>query len=379
MNATATDSKKVMTPQQNVVRGQRRMLLMYGLPAVIVLVGATLWMTGGRFASTDDAYVQQDMITVSSDISGRITEVNVTENQPVKAGDVLFTFDQVPYELALQDAKAAVVNAETQVASLKADYANAQADIKDASANLALQQLASKRLQALLPSGAASQAQVDTATYQLKAAQQKLAAAKSMADKSVAALQGNVEIAPQDHALVQAAMARLGQAQVDLSHTIVIAPSDGVITQTNRLQVGQYVQPATAVMSLVKTGKTWVEANFKETDLTNMRPGQPATVTVDAYPGLKIEGEVESLGAGTGAQFSLLPAQNATGNWVKVVQRVPVRLLLKSVPEGFSLQSGLSVSAEVDTGHRRLYRYFNSEPHKLVAQQNKTPWQAAEK
>ncbi|MBI1309157.1 MAG: HlyD family efflux transporter periplasmic adaptor subunit [Proteobacteria bacterium] len=350
------------TPEQQ----QRRRLLMWGVPTLVVLVGVFFWLYEGRFESTDDAYVQQDMIMVSSDISGRITAVNVTENQPVQTGQVLFTFDPVPYELALQNAKAAVVNATAQVEQLKGDYRQSEADIGEAKANLALQQATAQRLEALRPSGAASQAQVDAATYQLKAARDKLASAQSAAAKALAALQGNPDIETGNHALVQAAEARLGQAQVDLSHTTVVAPADGMIAQTGKLQVGQYLQPGSAVMSLVKSGRTWVEANFKETQLTYMRVGQPATVSVDAYPGVTLGAVVESLGAGTGAQFSLLPAQNATGNWVKVVQRVPVRLRLTQLPAGVRLQSGLSVVAEVDTGHRRLYRYLHHAPHQDV-------------
>lgn len=363
------------TPSSPAKKPNRRQLLMWGVPAAVVLVGGYLWLTTGRYAGTDDAYIQQDMITVSSDISGRITGVHVTENQPVQAGQVLFTFDPVPYQLALQNAQAGVANATAQVAALKADYAQAQADIAEAAADTHLQQTNVKRLTALRAADAASQAQLDNAVYQLKTAQQKLATARADSAKALAALQDDPGIAPESHALVLAAQARLGQAQVDLSHTVVTAPSPGLITQTNRLQLGQYVQPGAAVMSLVKTGKTWVEANFKETDLTYMRRGQPASVTVDAYPGTTLAAVVESMGAGTGAQFSLLPAQNATGNWVKVVQRVPVRLLLKNLPRGVTLQSGLSVSAQVDTGHTRLYRYLHTGPHAAtVAQQVSASW-----
>jgi membrane fusion protein (multidrug efflux system) len=341
---------------------------MYGLPAVAVIVGACFWFTTGRYVSTDDAYVGQDMVTISSDISGRITSVNVAENQRVNAGDVLFTFDDVPYKLALQNAQANVTSAVTQVRQLKAAHVQAQADLHDAIANLTLQQKAFDRISSLAPTGAASQSQLDTATYNLKAAKQRLATAQSNSDKTLAALQDDPDIASEDHALVQAALAKLGQAQVDMSHTIVVAPSSGTIAQTGKLQVGQYLQPATAVMSLVKNGDTWVDANFKETDLTYMRVGQPATVEIDAYPGQQFKATVASFGAGTGAQFSLLPAQNATGNWVKVVQRVPVRLHLQ-LPQGLILQTGLSVSAEVDTGHDRLYRYLSGDSALPVANQ----------
>ncbi len=375
MNPTAAP-KPEPTPQQK----RRRALLMWGLPTIAVIAAGYFWLTTGRYVGTDDAYVGQDMVTISSDISGRVTSVNVAENQRVNAGDVLFTFDDIPYKLALQNAQANVTSAIIQVRQYKAAHLQAQADLHDAIANLTLQQKSFDRVSSLVPTGAASQSQFDTATYNLKAAKQRLATAQGNSDKTLAALQDDPDIAPEDHALVQAALAKLGQAQADMSHTIVTAPSAGTIAQTGKLQVGQYLQPATAVMSLVKSGDTWVDANFKETDLTYMRVGQPATVTIDAYPGQEFKATIASFGAGTGAQFSLLPAQNATGNWVKVVQRVPVRLHLQ-LPQGLVLQSGLSVSAEVDTGHNRLYRYLSGgsvlpvdKPAPAATQPSSTLW-----
>jgi len=340
-------------------KGARKLAVMVALPAALALAGGYFWLFGGRYVDTNNAYVGRDMVTVSSDISGRITSVKVAENQAVKAGDVLFTFDDAPYKLALQESEAGVVDARAQVAELKAAYTQGQAQVAQAQANLALQQKQYDRYKTLAASNAASQSQLDDAAYALKAAAAGLSVAKDTAAKALAALEDSPTMAIDERALVKQAVAKRDQAVIDLSHTIVIAPADGIVTQTGKLQVGQYLQPGVPVFELVKTARTWVDANFKETQLTHMQVGQPAVVEVDTYPGVVLHGVVVSIGAGTGAQFSVLPAENATGNWVKVVQRVPVRVLLDAPPAGVVLRAGLSADVDVDTGRTRLQRMLD--------------------
>jgi membrane fusion protein (multidrug efflux system) len=210
-----------------------------------------------------------------------------------------------------------------------------------------------ERQSRLAGQGYAAQARLDEVRYDLQAAEQRVAKARESVAGALAALGGDSNIAADQHPRVLEAIARRDQAKLDLEHSVVYAPTNGVVSQTDRLQVGQYIPTGTPVLSLVESDDRLVEANFKETDLTYMRPGQPATVELDAFPGKVFTARVDSIGAGTGSEFSLLPAQNATGNWVKVVQRVPVRVRLEEDLPDVSLRAGLSADVEVDTGHVR--------------------------
>lgn len=340
-------------PVPQKANNRRRWLLMAAVPVVIVLIGGYFWLTGGRYVSTDDAYVQQARVTITSKVSGQIVDVAVHENQLVKAGDVLFRIDPQPYEIALHQAEAAVAAARLNVEQLRSAYRQATTQLKIAKDTLNFQQSTFQRQKDLLAKGVTSQAAYDAAENNLRSAEQAVAQADQQVASATAALSGNPDIATDDHPAVLQALAALDQAKLNLAETEVKAPADGVVAQTDKLNVGQYVtNPSgnpTALLSLVKTGDTWVEANYKETDLTKMHAGQTAEVEVDAYPGHKLQGVIDSIGAGTGAEFSLLPAQNATGNWVKVVQRVPVRVHLDQPPADLALRTGLSVSVTVDT------------------------------
>ncbi len=328
-------------------RSRRRFVVMAAVPLLLATIGGYFWLTGGRYASTDNAYVQQDKVTITADVSGRIVEVDARENDHVATGDVLFRIDAEPYRIALAGAEAALASARLQVEQLRAAYEQAIAEEKAAQDDVAFTQKSFDRQQGLLDKGVASQANFDTAENDLHAAQQALSQAIQRREAALAALGGDPSIPTDKHPAVLAATAQRDRAQLDLQNTDVTAPSDGVVAQSERLQVGQYVTAATPVLALVETGHSWIEANFKETDLTHMKAGEPATITIDAYPGRTLTGTVESIGAGTGAEFSLLPAQNATGNWVKVVQRVPVRIGF-SEPVDLPLRSGLSANVSVD-------------------------------
>jgi membrane fusion protein (multidrug efflux system) len=333
-------------------RNRFRYAIMAIVPLILIAVGAYWWLTGGRYASTDNAYVRQDKVTVTADVSGRIVDVEVGENQRVNAGDLLFRIDPAPYRITLAGAEAALASARLQVEQLRAAYEQAVAEEKTATDDLAFKQKAFDRQKGLLAKGIASQATYEEAENDLHAAQDAQIQGQQRTQSARAALGGDPSIATDTHPMVLAALAKRDQAALDLKNTEARAPISGVIAQSGRLQVGGYVtSPAmmpTPMLSIVETGDSYVEANFKETDLTNMKIGQKATVSVDAYPGHSYEGEVASIGAGTGAEFAVLPAQNATGNWIKVVQRVPVRIHF-AAPVDIPLRSGLSASVSVDT------------------------------
>jgi membrane fusion protein (multidrug efflux system) len=333
--------------------GSRRLILMVAVPLVLVVAGGYFWLNGGRYEDTDNAYVQQAKVSLSADISGRITSVNVGENQPVKAGAVLFTIDPQPYQIALDQANAALASARVNVAQLKVGYGTAQAQLKSAQATLLIRQAAFDRQNALVQQGVNSNSTLDDTKLSLQTAQTAVDLANQQVAAAAAALGGDPNIDTDKHPAVLAAQAATEQAQRNLSKTTVVAPADGIVANVASLNAGQFVAAGTAIASLVETDGTWVEANFKETQLTDIRVGQPVSVGIDAFPG-KLQGTVESLGAATGSEFSLIPAQNATGNWVKVVQRIPVRIKLPANVDGTVFKTGMSAAVTVDTGHSTL-------------------------
>jgi membrane fusion protein (multidrug efflux system) len=334
-------------------RGSRRLILMVAVPLVLVVAGGWFWLTGGRYEDTDNAFVQQSKVSVSADIAGRITSVNVGENQIVKAGDVLFTIDPQPYQIALDQANAALATARVNVEQLKVAYGTAQAQLKAAQATLQIRQEAFDRKQALVKQGVNSDSTLDDVKLALQQAQATLDLANQQVAASTAALGGDPQIVTDKHPAVLAAQAAVEAAQRNLTKSTVVAPAGGIISNVSSLNVGQFVATGTTIASLVETDAAWVEANFKETQLTEIKVGQPADVKIDAYPG-KLQGTVESIGAATGAEFSLIPAQNATGNWVKVVQRIPVRIKLPATSGDSVLRTGMSASVTVDTGRSTL-------------------------
>ena len=333
-------------------RGRRR-LLIAALPLALALGGGYLWATGGRYVATEDAYVKQDRVSVVPQVSGQIDRVMVGENDVVKAGETLFTIDPAVYRSIVDEDRAKLESARLEVEKLKAAYAQAVSEAATAGEALATAQTQDDRQRALLKTGVVPQATADDSALKLQQAKGALAQAESRVLSAKAALAGNPEIATDQHPAVMEALATLRGAELDLANTTVRAPADGVVSQTTRLQHGQYVTPSAAVLTLVATDDTWIEANFKETDLTHMVEGQPVEVTLDTYPGRTLKGEIGSIGAGTGSEFALLPAQNASGNWVKVVQRVPLRVQLEDGQDLPPLRTGMSAGVEVDTGHAR--------------------------
>ena len=330
-----------------------RLILMIVVPLILVLGGLYFWLTGGRYEDTDNAYVTQPIVSISPDVSGRVTEIDVKENQSVKQGAVLFKIDPAPFRIALDQANAALSAARLNVQQLKVNYTSAQAKLAADKQTLVIQQRTQSRNNDLAAKGVATAADVDQGLLAVQQAQAAVTLDQQSVAGALVALNGDPDIKTDDHPAVQTALSQVEQAKLNLSKTTVVAPADGIISQIPSFNVGQYVAAGTTIVSLVETDDTWVEANFKETQLGDIRVGQPATVIVDAYGGTTLHGTVQSIQAATGAVFSLIPAQNATGNWVKVVQRVPVRIDFKADPDE-PLASGMSATATVDTGKTTL-------------------------
>lgn len=330
-------------------RKKPKKLLMAALPLALVAGGAYVWLETGRYESTENAAVQQARITVASSLSGRVTEVFITDNAKVKAGDPLFRIDPQPYQLALAQADAALAQARLGVEQLRAAYRVAQAQEKVAQDTADYLQAELERQQAITKRGAGTQSDLDAARHDASSAQESLAAAKQGVEAALAALGGNADIETDQHPTVQAAQVARDRAAYNLGISTVVAPADGVIYKADSFKPGQFVTAGASLFSLVETGDTWIEANFKETQIGKMAPGQSAEIDFDTFPGKTFEGVVAAVGAGTGAEFSILPAQNATGNWVKVTQRVPVMVRLAPGTVMPDLRAGLSASVTVDT------------------------------
>jgi len=355
----AVDGRPAILGRRRSWRQRLRLPLMLVGPIVVLLAAGWWYLTTGRYVSTDDAYVDAARISISNDVSGRVAEIDVRDNELVTAGQVLFKLDQRPFVIAVEEAKAQLASIKLQIESMKATYQQKKADAAATEATLIYQQRELERQQRLLTSGTASQAQYDQTNHAYKIAREQLASKEQDVASTLASLGGNPDIPVAQHPMVQHAQAALDRAELNLSYTVVRAPEAGIVTKVDQLQVGNWVQGVntgaapTALFSLVSTKRLWVTANFKETELTHMRPGQDATVEVDTYPDTVFHAEVESLSPGTGLTFSLLPAENATGNWVKVVQRLPVRLSLDRSDAAAPLRAGLSATVQVDTRHRR--------------------------
>ncbi|MBS0253882.1 MAG: HlyD family secretion protein [Proteobacteria bacterium] len=325
----------------------RRLALMVAGPVVLIGAALVYYLATDHYVSTDNAFIRQDKVSVSAELTGRIVAVGVRENQSVKAGDLLFRLDPEPYRIAVAQADAALAAADVKVVGMEADLSTKGADIATARSGLAYAQEQYNRTAALIQRGFATKAQMDAATQSLAAARGALSNAEGAAIKARAAL-ATSSVAPGVNPTVLAAQAQKRQALYNLARTEVRAPVSGTVSQADRLLTGQLMLTGLPAVTIVVSDKSWVEANFKETDLSHMRVGQPAELWFDAYPGLRLKGHVASIGAGTGSEFSVLPAQNANGNWVKVTQRVPVRIAIDS-PATRQLIAGLSTNVRVDT------------------------------
>jgi membrane fusion protein (multidrug efflux system) len=337
----SAETPKVKRKQRKVTgKGWLRTFLMLIVPALLLVGGGYYWLMSGGSVSTDDAQIKQDIVSVSAQVTGPIQQVFVKDGAKVKRGDLLFRIDPAPFKVALEQAQAQLAAARLQTSQLRTQAAGTGADITGEQANLAIKRNALSRQQALLAKGFTTRSDYDDALNEVKTAEQDLADARARAANAHAAL------APGEQPSIAQAQAAVDKARLDLSRTEVRAPMDGIVENADNLQIGQMAVTGLGMLSLVHSQEAWVEANFKEKDVGRMHSGERASIEVDAYTGKKFEAHVRSIGAGTGSEFSLLPAQNANGNWVKVTQRVPVRIVFNKTPDQ-PMIAGLSVDATV--------------------------------
>lgn len=339
--ATVAGAIAADAPAELEQKPRRKLALMLSIPILIVAVGLYFWLTSGATVSTDNAYVKQDVTAISTQVNGPVAAVYVRENQHVTRGDILYRIDPAPFEAALHAAQAQLAAARLQTNQLEVQAAGTTADILGAEANLAITRRAYERQASLMKQGFTTKAAYDDALNDLTEAQTELANARAKSNNASAAIAPNGN-QPQ----IAAALAAVEKARLDLEHTVVRAPTSGVVAQSDKLLVGQAALVGVSMLSIVGDKQAWVEANFKEGDLAKMTVGQPAEVEFDAYPGVTMHGKVSSIGSGTGSEFSVLPAQNANGNWVKVTQRVPVRIAFDSKPPR-EMIAGLSSTVTV--------------------------------
>jgi len=326
---------------------RKRVILLAGVPLLIALIGLFFWLTGGHTVETDNAYVKQDVTAISTQLNGPVVEVAVRENQHVNRGDLLYRIDPAPFHAALDAALAQLAAAQLQTNQLVVEAQGTSGDIRGAEANLEIARRAYTRQQELLRRGFTTRADYDDALNEVTNAETQLADARAKSNNASAA------IAPGgNQPAIAAALAAVEKARLDLSHTVVRAPASGTVAKADRLLVGQAAIMGVSMLSIVGDRTAWVEANFKEGDLAKMHVGQPAEVRFDAYPDVRLRGHVASIGSGTGSEFSVLPAQNANGNWVKVTQRVPVRIAFDQKPPR-QMIAGLSSTVEVRIDGKR--------------------------
>jgi membrane fusion protein (multidrug efflux system) len=330
-----------------------RWALMVGGVLVAVVGGALYWLSSGRWIETDDAYVQADSMTMSTDVSGIVASIPVHEGQAVTTGQILFSLDPQKFQIALDNAKANLAQVRLNIESAKADY---QASLRDTGAKqqqVNADQATYDRYASLVKQHAVTQQETDDARYKLAADQQAVRASESQARALLAKLDGNPEIAVEDMPSFKQAKAQVAESEREMNHAVVRAPYDGIVTQVSKLQLGMYLGASTAAFGLVSTDHVWVEAEPKETQLTFAKNGDPVDVSFDIYPGRIWHGTVESVAPATDQNFSLLPAQNSSGNWVKVVQRIPVRVRVDMKAGDPPLRAGMSADIDIDTGHVR--------------------------
>ena len=329
-------------------RRTTRFLLLVVVPVLAVGVGGVLYLSGGRFVDTENAYIKADKVLIAPQVAGSVVEVDVHENEPVSAGDVLFRIDPGPYQVALQKAQAQLSAARTQVETLKASYVESQRELASAQEGLGFARREFQRQQRLAKRGAVSDSELDRYRHERAQAADHVATLEQALSRIRASLAGDPDIPVEKHPTVMQAEAARAQARLDLGNATVHAPFDGIVARVP--EPGKYLDTGAAAMALVADHRLWVEANLKETTLTHIRPGQRVEIGVDAYPDAVWHGHVASIAQATGSEFSVLPAQNATGNWVKVVQRVPVRIAIDAGPPDRTLRAGLSTQVSIDTG-----------------------------
>jgi len=352
--AAASAPAPAAAPQKRGFRRYRRTLLLVVLPIIAVVAGLVFYLNGGRYVTTDDAYVGAQKVLITPDISGKIVNIVVKEGQQVKQGDELFEIDPVPYRLAVDQAKAALAQAHTSYDNLVANIKIYDQMLDLANRGVDLKQKDVERKQTLVKSNFGSQLDLDNAANAYVTAAAQAQFIKQQISNAKTQLLGNPDLPMEQFPPYVQAKAKLDEAQRDLDHTVLRAPIAGIATQVDQIQLGRFVAAGTPVFSVIDVANPWVDANLKESDFTYVAVGQKVELDVDAFPNHAFKGTIGSLSPGTGAQFAILPPQNATGNFVKVVQRVPVRIYFdKNDPFLAKLKAGMSVNVSIDTGHQR--------------------------
>ena len=354
---TATDLSEAPTKsglRARLERQRLRMILLVAIPTLAALVGSIFYLSGGRYISTDNAYVGAQKVLITPDVSGKVVHVGVREGQQVRPGDELLTLDHEPFQLALDQAKAKLAAARAEYDKLTMNLKTFNTLVELGQNNVDLKQRDVQRKSTLVSSMAGSAADLDTSKSALVTAQLQLQLAVQQRDTTLSQLLGNPDLPLEQFPEYAQAKAALDNAQRDLDHTVLRAPISGTATQVDNIQLGRFVTAGTPILSVIDDQGPWVDANPKETDITHLRVGQKANLEVDSFPDHTFKGSVIAVSPGTGAQFSILPPQNATGNWVKVVQRVPVRIAFDKDEDTHLLRSGMSVVVKIDTGHSRL-------------------------
>ncbi len=329
-----------------------RLVLLVVVPAVAILAALHWYAKGARYAETDNAYIKAQVIPISAEVSGRVAEVMVRDQQHVAKSAPLFRLDPVPFQLALARAEAQLSVVRTEIETLRAEYRSARVDAEEQAARIPFLERQYDRQGRMKEKGMSREDLYDEAQNNVETARKRLNALRERAARALAALDGKPDAPPESHPRYLQALAMRDVAQLDLERTKVSAPAPGVVSNL-KLRPGEFVEHGAAKFSLVDDGPPWIEANYKETQLTDMREGQAAQFSADAYPGVTWKARVTTIGAATGAEFAVLPPQNATGNWVKVVQRIPVRIAIEETGERPPLRAGMTVSVSVDTGRER--------------------------
>jgi membrane fusion protein (multidrug efflux system) len=351
--SAAADNVRKLRRRQRVRGG------LFALLPIVLVLGGYFYVTGGQVMSTDDAYVQAERVGISTDVSGIVQDVDVKDNQRVEAGQLLYRLGPRQFQIALDNAKANLAQIALSIDAMKQDYKRMLSDVAAQQAQVDLDQTNFDRNAKLLKTATVSQAVFDQTRYTLDNDKSKLAALQQQAMVQLAKLGGNPDIAVADHPQYRQAQAQVDEAQRQLDHTAVKAPFAGIVTNVPAIAPGKYLAASTTAFFLVDTDHVWIDATPKETELTYVRPGQPVTVTVDTYPDVGWHGVVESVSPAAAQEFQLLPAQNTSGNWVKVVQRVPMRVRLDATDKKLPpLRAGMSVEVDVDTGHARGFPSF---------------------
>ena len=327
--------------------------LMFALLPVALIAGGYFYVTGGAIMSTDNAYVQADMVGLSTDVAGIVTQVLVHDNQKVARGDTLFKLDPLQFQLALDRAEAQIGNTRNDLVALQASYRNMQAQVEQAQKDVDFNMVNFQRQEQLIANNFTPRATFDAARNTLQGSQQKLASLQQQQAGLAANLNGDPDAPIENHPKFKDAVAARDEAKRQLAHTVVRAPFAGIVTNVPSLQPGQYLAAAATAFNIVSTDHVWVQASPKETELTYVKPGQQALVEVDSYPDQQWTGAVDSISPASASSFSLLPAENTSGNWVKVVQRIPMRVSVANAPGKPQLRVGMSVELSVKTAHER--------------------------